>query len=104
MRTMRHVPWTTRPILARSRPVVAVRAMRHLHEEERRLIRSAVEEAKRVCYEDEDDIGCIIAWDIVDEVVHGLDQRRAFSDNGQDPMEVYCGEFPENDECRTYET
>ncbi|RVW51209.1 Calvin cycle protein CP12-3, chloroplastic [Vitis vinifera] len=66
------------------------------------LIEKKVLEAKQVCEGDETSDECKVAWDEVEEVSQAkADLRRKMEK--EDPLESYCQENPENEECRIYE-
>jgi len=43
-----------------------------------------------------------VAWDVVEELSAELSHEKA-NESKADPLEEYCEESPEADECRTYE-
>lgn len=66
------------------------------------MIEKKVVEAKEVCEGDETSDECKVAWDEVEEVSQAkADFRRRLEK--QDPLEYYCQDNPETDECRVYE-
>ncbi|KAF9602036.1 hypothetical protein IFM89_024793 [Coptis chinensis] len=66
------------------------------------LIEKKVLEAKEVCQGDEKSDGCKVAWDEVEEISQAkADLRRRLEK--EDPLEYFCSENPETDECRIYE-
>lgn len=77
------------------------------HMREQRLtemIEKKVMEAKQVCGEDESSDECKVAWDEVEEVSQAkADLRLKVHHLQQDPLEYFCRENPETDECRIYE-
>lgn len=74
--------------------------MRDNHRAE--MIEKKVVEAKEVCEGDETSDECKVAWDEVEEVSQAkADFRRRLEK--QDPLEYYCQDNPETDECRVYE-
>ncbi|KAL7604165.1 calvin cycle protein CP12-3, chloroplastic [Lactuca sativa] len=67
------------------------------------LIESKVAEATQVCEGDRDSDECKVAWDEVEEVSQAkADLRRKLEEN-RDPLQSFCEENPETDECRIYE-
>lgn len=64
------------------------------------MLRNAIMDANRICHSEllVDDMECMIAWDTVDEIAHGIANREA-----RDPLEDYCAENPDADECRVYD-
>ncbi|KAH9546213.1 hypothetical protein CY35_12G082700 [Sphagnum magellanicum] len=67
-----------------------------------RVAKSA-EEALKTCKDDETSAPCAAAWDEYEELsaeqAHSRDRKKLSAD----PLEVYCAENPETDECRVYE-
>ncbi|KAL5713709.1 hypothetical protein ACHQM5_015761 [Ranunculus cassubicifolius] len=66
------------------------------------MIEKKILEAKEVCEADEKSDGCKVAWDEVEEVSRAKAVLRKRLEK-EDPLEYYCGEHPEEDECRIYE-
>ncbi len=63
------------------------------------LLRQALEHANVLCsQEDVDAMECIIAWDTVDEIGKGISRREEI-----DPLEAYCADNEDSDECRIYD-
>ncbi|XP_051126557.1 calvin cycle protein CP12-3, chloroplastic [Andrographis paniculata] len=68
------------------------------------MIEEKVKEAEQVCGEDETSDECKVAWDEVEEVSQAkADLRRRIHLLQQDPLEYFCQDNPETDECRIYE-
>ncbi|KAL5557645.1 hypothetical protein UlMin_033856 [Ulmus minor] len=66
------------------------------------MIEKKVQEATEVCKGDERSDECKVAWDEVEEVSQAkADLRRKLENN--DPLESFCQDNPETDECRIYE-
>jgi len=67
-------------------------------------IAAKIEEAKETC-ETGTTQECAVAWDEVEEIsaeaAHA--KTRAKDQKSDDPLEQFCGDNPEADECRTYE-
>ncbi|KAL7085737.1 hypothetical protein ACP275_14G297500 [Erythranthe tilingii] len=103
-------PYGRKSTAARAR-VVKVRSgmkiYKGTHMREQRLtemIEKKVMEAKQVCGEDETSDECKVAWDEVEEVSQAkADLRLKLHHLQQDPLEHFCQENPETDECRIYE-
>ncbi|KAL0016709.1 hypothetical protein SO802_003778 [Lithocarpus litseifolius] len=66
------------------------------------LIEKKVIEAKEVCGEDERSDECKVAWDEVEEISQAKADLRLKLEK-QDPLEFFCQDHPETDECRLYE-
>eukprot|EP00850_Spirogloea_muscicola_P006316 SM000030S11325 [mRNA] locus=s30:174445:174645:- [translate_table: standard] len=64
-----------------------------------------ISDAEEACAHPTQDGECAAAWDEVEEVSATLaDERlRAKSPEASDPLEKFCQDSPEADECRTYE-
>lgn len=68
------------------------------------MIEEKIKEATEVCEADERSEGCRVAWDEVEEVSQAkADLRIKLNLLNQDPLESFCQENPETDECRIYE-
>lgn len=68
------------------------------------MIEEKVKEATEVCEADERSEECRVAWDEVEEVSQAkADLRIKLELLNQDPLESFCQENPETDECRIYE-
>lgn len=68
------------------------------------MIEKKVTEAKQVCEGDETSDECKVAWDEVEEVSQAkADLRLRLEVEKKDPLESFCQENPETDECRVYE-
>ncbi|XP_031120725.1 calvin cycle protein CP12-3, chloroplastic [Ipomoea triloba] len=67
------------------------------------MIEKMVKEAKEVCGEDETSDECKVAWDEVEEVSQAKADLRLKLEKQQDPLESFCQDNPETDECRIYE-
>ncbi|XP_068647605.1 calvin cycle protein CP12-3, chloroplastic-like [Aristolochia californica] len=66
------------------------------------MIEKKVLEAKEVCEGNNESDECKVAWDEVEEVSQAkADLRRKMEK--EDPLESFCTENPETDECRIYE-
>lgn len=70
------------------------------------MIEKKVAEAMAACDGDEakGSDGCKVAWDEVEEVSQAkADLRRRLAESEVDPLESFCRDNPETDECRVYE-
>ncbi|KAL6982576.1 hypothetical protein U1Q18_015966 [Sarracenia purpurea var. burkii] len=67
------------------------------------MIEKKVKEAKEVCAADEKSAECKVAWDEVEEVSQAKADLRLKLQGNQDPLESFCRDNPETDECRIYE-
>ena len=63
-----------------------------------------IKEAQDVCAEGKaDSKACAAAWDVVEEVSAAMAHKRVFEKEHEDPLEQFCKENPDTDECRVYE-
>ena len=66
------------------------------------LVADSVKGAEEACNENPASGECVAAWDAVEEASaaasHARDKKKQ-----DDPLESYCKENPETDECRTYD-
>ena len=65
-------------------------------------IASSIEHAKESCAEDPASGECVAAWDEVEELSAASSHARDKAKD-TDPLETYCKDNPETDECRTYD-
>ncbi|GKB88165.1 calvin cycle protein CP12-2, chloroplastic-like protein [Tanacetum coccineum] len=65
-------------------------------------IAESIEHAKETCAEDPVSGECAASWDEVEELSaaasHAKDKKKQ-----QDPLETYCADNPETDECRMHD-
>ncbi|XP_002302764.4 calvin cycle protein CP12-1, chloroplastic [Populus trichocarpa] len=65
-------------------------------------VEKSIKDAEAACSDDAASGECAAAWDEVEELSaaasHAKDKKK-----GSDPLEEYCKDNPETDECRTYE-
>ncbi|XP_002510743.2 calvin cycle protein CP12-3, chloroplastic [Ricinus communis] len=66
------------------------------------MIEKKVMEAKEVCEGDQTSDECKVAWDEVEEVSQAKADFRLKLEK-RDPLEYFCQDNPETDECRVYE-
>ncbi|KAF7137521.1 hypothetical protein RHSIM_Rhsim07G0258100 [Rhododendron simsii] len=67
------------------------------------MIEEKVKEAIEVCLGDERSDECKVAWDEVEEVSQAKADLRLKLLQKQDPLESFCQDNPETDECRIYD-
>ncbi|KAI3741750.1 hypothetical protein L1987_59425 [Smallanthus sonchifolius] len=65
-------------------------------------IATSIENAKESCADDPTNGECVAAWDEVEELSAASSHARDKAKDS-DPLETYCKDNPETDECRTYE-
>lgn len=49
---------------------------------------------------------CAVAWDTVEEISAAVSDKKTqekIAKQGEDPLEEFCKDSPEADECRVYE-
>ncbi|KIZ05217.1 Calvin cycle protein CP12 [Monoraphidium neglectum] len=101
---------TARP-LATARPVRAARAVAarpsarvvrvRAQPEQASSLEAAIKEAEETC--DGGPAGeCAAAWDNVEEISAAISHKKDAAANS-DPLEAFCGDNPDADECRVYE-
>lgn len=61
----------------------------------------AIKEAQEAC-DTGNEAECATAWDTVEELSAAKAHKEA-QEGRKDPLEEYCEEVPEADECRVYE-
>uniref|UniRef100_A0A7N0TMV0 CP12 domain-containing protein n=1 Tax=Kalanchoe fedtschenkoi TaxID=63787 RepID=A0A7N0TMV0_KALFE len=65
-------------------------------------VAESIKEAEEACAGDPVSGECVAAWDAVEELSAAASHARERSKNS-DPLETYCKDNPETDECRTYD-
>jgi replication-associated recombination protein RarA len=65
-------------------------------------VQQAIEDAEEVCKADAAG-ACAEAWDEVEELAAAASHKKAANNGKQDPLEAFCEDNPETDECRVYE-
>merc|ERR1712057_49846 len=63
-------------------------------------LEQAIDEAKETC-DDGTTADCAVAWDNVEEISAEISHKKPKSKT--DPLEEFCDDNPEADECRVYE-
>uniref|UniRef100_A0ACD5VE28 Uncharacterized protein n=2 Tax=Avena sativa TaxID=4498 RepID=A0ACD5VE28_AVESA len=66
-------------------------------------VSESIKEAQEACSEDGASGECAAAWDEVEELSAAASHARDKLKDS-DPLENYCKENPETDECRTYDS
>ncbi|CAM6096287.1 unnamed protein product [Calypogeia fissa] len=68
-------------------------------------IKESITSAQEVCEGNETSEECVVAWDEVEELSAAASHKRESdkASNAKDPLEKYCEDHPETDECRVYE-
>ncbi|MCO5571248.1 hypothetical protein L7F22_024984 [Adiantum nelumboides] len=62
-----------------------------------------IKEAEEVCVTDNGSDECAAAWDEVEEISAEIAHKRAKQSDKKDPLEEFCKDAAEADECRVYE-
>ncbi|CAL9081107.1 unnamed protein product [Musa acuminata var. zebrina] len=98
---MLRLPWASRR-LASSRRLVLVASSPSTPPNISEKVVESIKKAEETCAEDAASGECAAAWDEVEELSaaasHARDKLKT-----SDPLEEYCKDNPETDECRTYE-
>ena len=63
----------------------------------------SIEEAQEVCAAEGASKECAAAWDQVEELSSTVADQRNAAKGAKDPLEQYCKDEPQADECRVYE-
>ncbi|CAA7406095.1 unnamed protein product [Spirodela intermedia] len=67
------------------------------------MVTESIKKAEETCAGDPVSGECRAAWDEVEEVSAAASDARNRLKSSEDPLEAYCKDHPEADECRTYE-
>ena len=93
-------PWKRHTQLGSAR--MQVRPVRAAPENITEKVAESIKEAQETCADDPASGECVAAWDGVEELSaaasHARDKKK-----GSDPLEEFCKDNMEKDECRTYE-
>eukprot|EP00775_Hariotina_reticulata_P005222 gene5222-5459_t len=84
---------SVRPVL----PKVAVRAT-----PEKTAVETAIKEAEEKCA-DGTAGECAAAWDNVEEISAAISHKKVAEAESSDPLEKFCDDNPDADECRVYD-
>ncbi|XP_062209096.1 calvin cycle protein CP12-2, chloroplastic-like [Phragmites australis] len=66
-------------------------------------VSESIKQAEETCADDKGSGECVAAWDEVEELSAAASHARDKLKDNSDPLENYCKENPETDECRTYD-
>ncbi|RLN23996.1 hypothetical protein C2845_PM07G07020 [Panicum miliaceum] len=66
-------------------------------------VSDSIKKAEETCAEEKVSGECAAAWDEVEELSAAASHARDKLKENSDPLENYCKENPEADECRTYD-
>lgn len=96
-------PLQTRWGVARSGRMTVVRPVRAAPEQISKKVEESIKSAQETCADDPVSGECVAAWDEVEELSaaasHARDRKK-----DSDPLEDYCKDNPETDECKTFDT
>ncbi|KAL6901955.1 hypothetical protein ACP4OV_004831 [Aristida adscensionis] len=91
-----------RPVRARRRLVAVAAGSPATPPDLASKVSESIKQAQETCADDPVSGECVAAWDEVEELSaaasHARDRQK-----GADPLEEYCNDNPESDECRTYD-
>ncbi|CAN6561578.1 unnamed protein product [Malus baccata var. baccata] len=65
-------------------------------------VAESIKSAEEKCSDDPASGECVAAWDEVEELSAAASHKRA-NEKSSDPLETFCKDNPETDECRTYD-
>ncbi|KAJ6680076.1 CALVIN CYCLE PROTEIN CP12-2 CHLOROPLASTIC [Salix purpurea] len=80
-----------------------IRPVRAAPERISEKVERSIKEAEEACSGDAASGECAAAWDEVEELSAAASHAKAKKKEYSDPLEEYCKDNPETDECRTYE-
>ncbi|KAJ7529550.1 hypothetical protein O6H91_15G056800 [Diphasiastrum complanatum] len=90
----------SRPVVAFAAPKAAVAKGDDLTEK----VEQSIMEAQKICAGHEETGECAAAWDEVEELSATISHKRHQGKAAQqDPLEKFCKDNPDSDECRMYE-
>ncbi|KAK4273272.1 hypothetical protein QN277_021709 [Acacia crassicarpa] len=81
----------------------AVRIVRAAPDRISEKVEESIKNAEETCSEDPASGECVAAWDEVEELSAAASHARDRKKKESDPLENYCSDNPEVDECRTYD-
>lgn len=82
-----------------SRRLIAVRAAPDKLSDN---VEKSIKDAQETCSDDPVSSECVAAWDVVEEVSAAASHARDKAKDS-DPLEEYCKDNPETEECKTYD-
>jgi len=83
------------------RPCAALRVVAMSTPDLKEEIVKKIAEAQETCADPNSTAECAVAWDEVEEISAAASDK-AKKDAAADPLEQFCDENPEADECRVY--
>ncbi|XP_071718765.1 calvin cycle protein CP12-1, chloroplastic-like [Rutidosis leptorrhynchoides] len=94
--------WVKMPNTMTSSGRMYMRPVRSKPEGLSEKIAESIEQAKETCADDPASGECVASWDEVEELSAASSHARDRAKDA-DPLETYCKDNPETDECRTYD-
>ncbi|KAK7344378.1 hypothetical protein VNO77_13904 [Canavalia gladiata] len=82
--------------------ILSVGPMRATPDRISEKVEESIKIAEEACAGDGDSGECVAAWDEVEELSAAASHARE-KEKRSDPLENYCKDNPETDECRTYD-
>ncbi|VAH90326.1 unnamed protein product [Triticum turgidum subsp. durum] len=67
-------------------------------------VTESIKQAEETCAGDPEGGECVAAWDEVEELSAAASHARDRKKEHSDPLEEFCEDNPETDECRTYDS
>ncbi|WJX19841.1 hypothetical protein P8452_09474 [Trifolium repens] len=92
--------WTGK---ASSSRMVTFRSVQAVPESKTGSVEESIKNAEETCAGDATSGECVAAWDEVEELSAAASHARDKKKLDSDPLEAYCKDNPETDECRTYD-
>ncbi|KAH7405549.1 hypothetical protein KP509_15G075300 [Ceratopteris richardii] len=91
--------------MSRTSPILRLRvvAMANPPTDINEVLSQRIKEAEDVCVADSASKECAVAWDEVEELSAEIAHKRVKEGAKKDPLEEFCKDAPEADECRVYE-
>ena len=86
----------------RSMQVVAMSSPTPAEEKIASVVEEKIKEAKKVCEGDNTSGECAASWDEIEELSATISDMRT-KQKSTDPLETFCKDNPETDECRIYD-
>ncbi|XVF22093.1 hypothetical protein REPUB_Repub12eG0144000 [Reevesia pubescens] len=86
-----------------SRRMQVIRPVRAAPDSISEKVEKSIKDAQEACSDDPVSGECVAAWDEVEELSAAASHARDKKKENSDPLENYCKDNPETDECRTYD-
>ncbi|XP_061338422.1 calvin cycle protein CP12-2, chloroplastic-like [Gastrolobium bilobum] len=91
-----------RPTMVGSGRMMSIRPVRAAPEGLSEKVEESIKNAEETCSDNAASGECVAAWDEVEELSAAASHERE-KKKGSDPLEAFCKDNPETDECRTYD-